>query len=128
MNRSVVWRSTYRVLNKVRSKTRIAGSGQSPRARCKFVRPTSKSCELFRHLALRRGLQISRIAVEPAGVKVPDIADKVLWIVVLRHQVWFLQIRLGDRYGVQDLIETATLVHHFDRLARQYFQRLGAVA
>ena len=66
-----------------------------------------------------RRLEVGRVAVVPAAVEAPDVADDELGLVVDGPQVGPFQ-QLGRRpHGVDDVVEAGALVHQRQRLRRR---------
>src|SRR5207302_6307706 len=73
---------------------------------------------------LRCGLQVRGIAVPPAAVETPDVADDELGLVVDGAEVRsFKQVRRGA-YRVEDVIEARARVHERDGLVVQRLEEL----
>src|SRR5271165_3201941 len=122
VHRRVVGRGERRQFGKV------AGQPQVPGRRCR-LRPVSQSCgaagqsgERGRQHRVRRGLEVGGIAVVPAAVEPPHVADYELRLVVDR-----LEVRFGGQVGerpdsVDDLVEPRAGVHQRERLLDQRLQ------
>lgn len=75
-------------------------------------------------LVLRR-LQVRGVAIVPAAVEPPDIANDELGLVVHRLEVGLVEHTGRDLHGMDDLVQPGAGVHQRHRIRHQPLQRVG---
>jgi hypothetical protein len=112
-------RSERGPLGQVAGETQLPRFGETLRALSEGERPARQASDLCGDCGVGGRFQVRRIAVVPAAIHSPDVADHELGLVVDRTQVGALERLRRQMDGVEDLIETRALVHQGERFAHQ---------
>ena len=124
MHAGVVRRGQRGHLGEMTGQAHVAGA-QFQRALRKADRAAGQCRDLRRQRAVAGRFEICGVAVPPAAVQAPDVADDELRLVVQRPQPGRLENRGIDLHGVDDVVQPLACVHHRQGLADQNIERVG---